>query len=339
MGLYKHMRLSRPIRILVNYLLVPILICWLLFSIYHQIAQQQNLKEAWSNITNSFTSQDWWMLWIVILLVTVNYGLEAKKWQLLIAEVQQVSYLKSYKAVLSGQSFAFNTVNNVGEYFGRIAHLDEGKRLKAISVTIVGSISQFIVTLLMGIGGLIYLRFYILDDTHFIQGLNKYWIDGLIYALSVGTIVLLLVYYEIAWITKLLEKVPYIHKLSFFIVSVEHLSKRKLTFIMFLSIFRYTVFVLQYIILMHLFKVDIAMITTGWMVCVMFLVLAIIPSIALAELGIRGEISKQIFGLLSTNILGITFSAALIWFINRVLPALAGSLLLAGIKLLKNKNI
>ena len=333
------MRLSRPIRILVNYLLVPVLIIWLLFSIYHQIVQQQNLEQAWQNISGSFTSKDWWMLWVVIMLVVVNYGLEAKKWHLLVSEVQQISYGKAYKAVLSGQSFAFNTVNNVGEYFGRIAHLEEGKRLKAISVTIVGSISQFIITLLMVIGGLVYLRHYILDNTHFIQGVNKFWIDGLIYALSAGTIVLLLIYYEIAWITKLLEKVPFIHKLSFFIVNVEHFTKRKLTTILLLSTLRYTVFVLQYIILMRLFKVDIAIITTGWMVCVMFLVLAIIPSIALAELGIRGEISKQIFGLMSTNILGITFSAALIWFINRVLPALAGSLLLAGIKLLKNKNI
>ena len=332
-------KLSKPLRILVNYLFVPVLIFWLLFSIYHQIAQQQNLKQAWHNIAFTFTSTDWWKLWIVVLLVVVNYGLEAKKWQLLISEVQNISYWKSYKAVLSGQSFAFNTVNNVGEYIGRIAHLNDGKRLKAISVTLVGSISQFIVTLLMGISGLIYLRYFILDNTHFIIGINKFWIDGLIYALTVGTIVLLLVYYEIAWITKLLEKVPFIHKLSFFIVNVEHFTKRKLTLIFFLSFIRYTVFVLQYIILMRLFKVDIDIIATGWLVCVMFLVLAIIPSIALAELGIRGEVSRQLFGLLSTNILGITFSAALIWFINRVLPALAGSLLLAGIKLLKKNDL
>jgi len=334
-----NIKLSKPLRILVNYLLVPVLIVWLLFSIYHQIAQQQNLRQAWFNIAHSFTSQDWWMLWIVILLVVVNYGLEARKWQLLITEVQNISFWKSYKAVLSGQSFAFNTVNNVGEYVGRIAHLEDGKRLKAISVTLVGSISQFIVTLIMGISGLIYMRLYVLDTTHFIAGLNKFWIDGLIYALSAGTIVLLLVFYEIAWITKLLEKVPFIHKLSFFIINVEHFTKKKLTFIMILSIIRYTVFILQYIILMRLFKVDIEIIAAGWMVCVMFLVLAIIPSIALAELGIRGEISRQLFGLLSINVLGITFSAALIWFINRVLPALAGSLLLAGIKLLKNKNL
>lgn len=334
-----NIKLSKPLRILVNYLLVPLLIFWLLFSIYHQIAQQQNLKQAWLNIAHSFTSEDWWKLWIVILLVIVNYGLEAKKWQLLITEVQTITFWKSYKAVLSGQSFAFNTVNNVGEYVGRIAHLNEGKRLKAISVTLVGSISQFIVTLFMGISGLIYMRIYILDTTHFIVGINKFWIDGLIYALSAGTILLLLVFYEIAWITKLLEKVPFIHKLSFFIINVEHFTKNKLTFILFLSFVRYMVFVLQYIILMRLFKVDIETITIGWMVCVMFLVLAIIPSIAMAELGIRGEISKQLFGLLSTNVLGITFSAILIWFINRVLPALAGSLMLAGIKLFKNKNL
>ena len=332
-------KLSKPLRILVNYLLVPMLIFWLLFSIYHQIAQQQNLKQAWLNIIHSFTSEDWWKLCVVLLLVVVHYSLEARKWQILITEVQEISFWKSFKAVLSGQSFAFNTVNNVGEYVGRIAHLNQGKRLKAISVTLVGSISQFIVTLFMGVLGLIYMRYFILDSKHFIVGINKFWIDGLIYALSTGTIVLMLVYYEIAWITKLMEKVTFVHKLSFFIVNVEHFTKKKLTFIFFLSFLRYTIFILQYIILMKLFKVDIDILSIGWIVCVMFLVLAIIPSVALAELGIRGEVSRQLFGLLSTNILGITFSAALIWFINRVLPALVGSLMLTGIKLFKKNNI
>ena len=89
-----NIKLSKPLRILVNYLLVPVLIVWLLFSIYHQIAQQQNLRQAWFNIAHSFTSQDWWMLWIVVLLVVVNYGLEARKWQLLITEVQNISFWK-----------------------------------------------------------------------------------------------------------------------------------------------------------------------------------------------------------------------------------------------------
>ena len=332
------MQLSKPVRIIINYLFLPILISLLLFSIYHQISQQQHLKEAWYNIISSFTSKDWWIFWIVVSMLIVNYSLEAKKWQLLTSEIQTLTFWQSFKAVLSGQSLAFNTINNVGECVGRIAHLEEGKRLKAVSVSVVGSISQFIVTMIFGVGGLLYVRFFVYNQHHLTNGLNEFWLDGLIGVLFVGAVVLLFIYYGIAWIVTLLERIPFVHKLSFFIVNVEHFTKWKLTYVLLLSILRYCLFIIQYIMLMYLFKVNIEMTTIFWMVTVMFIILAIIPSISLAELGIRGELSKQLFGLFSTNTLGITFTAALIWLINKVLPALAGSLLLAGVRLFKNKQ-
>jgi hypothetical protein len=73
-------------------------------------------------------------------------------------------------------------------------------------------------------------------------------------------------------------------------------------------------------------------------VSVVFLVLAIIPTFAIAELGIRGEISLKIIGLFSSNTLGILWTTATIWAINLVIPAVAGSLLILGIKIFKNRN-
>jgi hypothetical protein len=69
----------------------------------------------------------------------------------------------------------------------------------------------------------------------------------------------------------------------------------------------------------------------------MFLALAVVPTIALAELGVRGKISIFLFGAFSTNTLGIVFTASAIWLINLVLPALAGSLFVLGIKFFRNK--
>lgn len=68
---------------------------------------------------------------------------------------------------------------------------------------------------------------------------------------------------------------------------------------------------------------------------VFFLALAIVPTIALAEVGIRGALSLQLFGLVSSNMLGILFAATGIWLINRIIPASAGSMLVLRIKLFK----
>ena len=71
--------------------------------------------------------------------------------------IQQIYFFTAYKSVLSGVTLSLNTPNRMGEYGGRILYVKEGSRLKAISLSIAGSISQLIVTLVMGCGGLIYL--------------------------------------------------------------------------------------------------------------------------------------------------------------------------------------
>jgi hypothetical protein len=70
---------------------------------------------------------------------------------------------------------------------------------------------------------------------------------------------------------------------------------------------------------------------------VVFLALAVIPSIALMEVGLRGEVSLRLVGLFSANSLGIGLTSVTIWFMNLILPALIGTLLLLNINLL-SKN-
>jgi hypothetical protein len=62
-------------------------------------------------------------------------------------------------------------------------------------------------------------------------------------------------------------------------------------------------------------------------------VLALIPTIALAEIGVRGKVSLALFGLFSINSIGIVAASVGIWFMNLVIPALFGSLLILGIKI------
>jgi hypothetical protein len=295
------------------------------------------LPEAWKAIQHCYKGPDAWKLYLVLALMFVNWGIEAKKWQILVSGIQSVSFLRAFRAIFTGQAVALNTFNGVGEYVGRVVYLEDGNRLRAVAVSIVGSLSQIIVTMVMGILGLVYLRINILDATHHLQGLTRFWLDALMYSLSFWTIVFLLVYFQLAWLTKLIEKIPIVAKYSFYIQKLEDFHWKVLTKILLLSFVRYVVFVAQYLLLLELFKVNASWQQLSWMVCVLFLVLAVVPTIPVAELGLRGEASKQLFGLISGNALGIVFTAVIIWLINRVIPAVAGSLFILGIRLFKNK--
>ena len=72
---------------------------------------------------------------------------------------------------------------------------------------------------------------------------------------------------------------------------------------------------------------------------VIYLVLAAIPTVALAELGIRGSVSVFLFGLLSgtggldaETTLAVVSASTLIWFINIAVPSLAGVLVVFRLK-------
>src|SRR5215208_4195931 len=149
------MQRNKNIKIFINYFLGPLLFAWLAFSIYRQITNQTQLEESWLHIRQSLQSYKILYLVLALCLVPLNWGLEAWKWKLSVHDVYPISFLQAFKAVLSGVSFSVTTPNRIGEYVGRIIYLPEGNRLKTISVTVVGSFAQLLVTILMGTTGVI----------------------------------------------------------------------------------------------------------------------------------------------------------------------------------------
>ncbi|HZH65880.1 MAG TPA: hypothetical protein VEY10_13380, partial [Flavisolibacter sp.] len=120
--------------------------------------------------------------------------------------------------------------------------------------------------------------------------------------------------------------------------SLQNFNAAFLLKIFLLSSVRYGVFLLQYIALFYFFGIDVAAISIVTVMSVVFLSLAVIPSIALLEVGLRGQVSLELMGMFSTNSLGIGLTSVTIWAINLVLPALVGTLLLINIKLLSKND-
>src|SRR5689334_10700966 len=150
-----HMQPGKNIKIFLSFFLGPALFLWLSYAIYKQILQQPHLEVSWFAIRNSFGSLKLFLFLAAVLLVPVNWGLEALKWKRSIADVSHISFAQSFKAVLSGVSFSITLPNRVGEYIGRMIFLPEGSRLRTVSVTLVGSLAQLLVTLFAGAVGLL----------------------------------------------------------------------------------------------------------------------------------------------------------------------------------------
>jgi len=327
---------KRNTRIFISYFLGPILFIWVSYSIYRQVQQQPDLEKSWQHILQSFGSGMIGYLAAVVLLMLSNWSIETVKWKLAVQKIQRVGFFTAFKAVLSGVSFSVTTPNRVGEYLGRVLYMDEGNRMKAISLTITGSISQLIVTLLMGFVGLIVLRAPIENS----RMISSFWMDVMLYGVFGVTLILTLFYFRLSWMVKWIDRLPGAKKYAWLIETLEDFNATLLLQLLSLSALRFFVFIIQYYLLFRLFDVEVSLWHCWSAVSVSFLVMAIIPTIALfTDLGLRGTVSLKLLGLFSGNSLGIGLTAMSIWFINLIIPALAGSLLILGIKrIFKNKN-
>jgi hypothetical protein len=328
------MRLNKNTRIFINYFLGPVLFTWLCFSIYRQVQGQSHVAATWLHLKQSFNLEKGIYLSLAIALMGLNWGLETKKWQLAVVPIHRLRFLQAFKAVLSGVAFSVSTPNRTGEYVGRMLYMPEGKRLKVIAVSMVCSFSQLLITLSLGTIGFIILKPVLVQQWPFLQHSHGWIAAGLIVLIN-GLAVF---YFNLSRLERRLERWLKKSTYLYLIEAIQSFGMQRLSFLLLLSFTRYCVFVVQYILLFHVFAVYIPVLTLFWIMCLLFLVLAVIPSITLMEIGVRGEVSLLLVGLYTTNNLGIVLTSVTVWLINLIIPALAGSILILGVRAFKKRR-
>ncbi len=110
-------------------------------------------------------AQHWELVLLSFLLVIVNWGLEALKWQILLRHSIPVQWFDALKYVLSGVTLGFITPGRTGEFAGRMILLPEGKRLQTIVLSMLGGIAQIIPIVLFGILISVFGTFHVLGQT------------------------------------------------------------------------------------------------------------------------------------------------------------------------------
>jgi hypothetical protein len=325
--------LNKNIKLIVNYLLGPVLFVVLSYSLYKQIVNQPDLPQRWEQIKHSWQNG---LFWLVLFLMPLNWGIESEKWKRLMTPLEKFSFFKAFKAVLAGCSITMLTPNRIGEYGGRIMYVKEENRIRAISVTILGSISQLLITMLMGTAGIIYLKY--ISPENKIMGAYPWVINSVVLYVSLAvTVILLLIFFRVHFFVTTISKVRFLKSFVKYIEVVDVFSGKQLLRILFLSYFRYMVFILQYLLLLQVMQVNISMILCFWLLTLFYLMMVLAPTIGFIELPVRATAGVTLLGLFSDNILGIQAATFGIWLINLVVPAVIGSLFILGVKILKER--
>ncbi|MCK7559184.1 flippase-like domain-containing protein [Chitinophaga sedimenti] len=183
------------------------LFVWLTYSIYTQLMHQRDLDDAVNRMLGLLADRGLFVLIGVILLMLLNWGIEARKWQLLVKPLEAVPFRRAFMAILSGVSLSINTPNRIGEYGGRILYVKNRNKLKAIAATVVGSFSQLIATAVFGLAGLIYyLDNFGLEHagSHFTGPMKEILLLGILIVVS---FLIILLYFRLKIIVAVFDKI------------------------------------------------------------------------------------------------------------------------------------
>jgi len=315
--------------------------------IYQQLFHKRDIKAVYQAFVDSF-SHAWFinMIILVTLLMILNWGLEAFKWSLLIRKIEHMSWFRSFKAVLTGVAVSSFTPNRVGDYFGRVFILEKANRIEGIFITILGSMSQLLVTFLAGTSCIFFL-FLGHHETlliHFDIPAYLYayflWAGGI---LILGMDVLfILLFLNISLLSSVAGKFKgkVLEKLKSYILVLSAYSVRELLGIILLSASRFLVFSIQLYLLFRAFSVELPFIHGMIIIGVIFFAITMIPTVAITELGIRGSVSLFLIGIYygspfempASTVMGVVAASTSLWLINLALPAVVGGVFVFNLK-------
>jgi len=299
-------------------LLKVAIVAFAFWFIYKKLSANTNLKD-FSNLLSGISRQEIFaVMSVVVLLMLVNWGLEAVKWRRLLSNIERISLWKSVESVFCGLTWAVFTPNRIGEYGGRVFFLSPKRRIIGVVAMAVGNIGQMVLT---NIFGAIALWFFIYRFMHLDYRLNY----ALMILSAMFCLFFIIFYFNIRWLNGLLLSVRFTRKYKKFYSILGRYKKKELLRILLLCFARYLVFSTQYFVLFYWLIADISYLDILMMVCIMFFVQSTLPSLDLFDIGIRSVTASYFFSFVTQQDVAVIACTASIWLINIIIPAILGS--------------
>lgn len=284
---------------------------------HHVIEQHIDWKALGENAI-----QFWPLVLLVILLMPINWSLEISKWR----SLRNSSFRIAMNEVLSGLGLAFFTPNRIGEAGGRLIGIPAHDRWQAGASFFYSSLAQSLCTLWAGILGIT-----LFNPFSWLAISNNTLLVIFLFTLVLGTVL----YFHFQNIVRF---IPFGIKWKTKLNQIQNISKIILLKVLLLSISRYTIFSVQYMILILWIDPQASMPEVLAGISITYLICALVPGTALAELGIRESVGVLVIGLFANPVAVVT-ATFLLWVINLAGPSIIGSRLLGrSIIALKSKT-
>lgn len=258
----------------------------------------------------------------VLLLMPVNWGLEALKWRTLVRQLQPFTLAQAYRSVLMGLASGFFTPNRILDPVGRVLMLEDENKAKGVLYSLVQTLAQsFAGCVFLAVALMLLPSANILPADVPLSTLN--WVAGVFI-----TVITLLYFTMPLWAPKVRYKRS--EKIDNVLRAMAEITYPVLIKVSLTSIARYAVYSLQYFLMLRFMAVDITSFQALILIPINYFLISVTPSVSFSELGIRGAFAMLLLGAVTTNTVGAAMAAVTVWAVNYIIPVITGSTLVAA---------
>ncbi|MCC6840021.1 MAG: flippase-like domain-containing protein [Flavobacteriales bacterium] len=283
------------------------------------LAGAESTHRSWGDLRAALGGASAWFWPLMLALTGLNWGMEAWKWRWLVAGLEPMRLSRAYAATLAGASMGIFTPNRAGEPVGRVLFLAPENRWQGGLATVLGSMSQLVATLLAGTLALLWWRGG--------MGAGRWWEGPLLMLAALAGISALLLFLRPQWLGRLVRGVPVLRKVYGTAGVVERYAASSLLAVLGMSLARYVVFWLQYVLFLTVLG-GIAWQGAAVAVPLIFLAMALLPTMLLSELGVRGSVAVALLAPMGGSPAMVVLASFGVWAVNLALPAAVGAVIL-----------
>jgi hypothetical protein len=286
----------------------------------------------WWRLRNDLTSENLSMLksavfsWrgcacalIAIALIPVNWGIEALKWKIITTPVESLSYTRASRSVYSGVCLGNLAPGRATEFVAKILFFQPENRAKITLLHFANGMIQLSVTILAGLAALLYRLQATMSGAA--------WLPILAVALSVVVLVaMVLLLFNLNrfmnWFTKRFNTSAEITAFNY------PLTVQLFFNLWSWSVLRFSVFTLQFMLILLLFANTPFTLTTLACILLYFFFTTVIPMFSVIEAAVRAAIALAVFNGLGMNETALALASVSIWMVNIIVPSIAGYIFL-----------
>lgn len=271
--------------------------------------------------------KDYIFLFIALILMPVNVFFESVKWRELLRDLEPMTLVQAQKQVYYGFVGAFVTPYRAGDYPARSLMMkDPTKWPSAIGLGLVGTLAILLVEMIFGIPSAILFTY-----------------DKVAFPLTrviIALVVLIVLIVVLPIIMRQLAKRQWKeNKLNQLFTTLANMRFPRFVRVIAWSAVRYTIWIMQASAILAFCGVVLSPMEYVIAISTYYLVVAIFPTLPLADIAIRGSWAIIIFGVYSSNTAGIALAVTMVWVINTILPMIVGSVFRNGKNELTIKTI